>query len=179
MMSYVRRALQDRRASVAAEFVLLIPVLITLFLGITEAANAVIMYMKVIDAADTVSDLVAQYSTVASADLDNIYIAGQLVMEPSPGNGLGLAIASVTFDPVSGNPSVAWQVTRGGAPAMADAATAAIGLGNPGDSIIEATASYTYTSLFRFVLPNAITMSTRVFSRPRNVSAVSCPAPCT
>jgi Flp pilus assembly protein TadG len=177
-MSYLHSALKDRRASVAVEFVLVIPILIVLFLGIYEVTNAVILYMKVIDAADTVSDLAAQYTTVASADIDNFYIAGQLVMEPSPGSGLGLAIASVAFDPNTGKPSIAWQATRGGAQPMTDAASAAVGFGSPGDSVIEATASYTYTSLFGFVLPYGITMSTRVFSRPRNVSVIPCSAPC-
>ena len=126
-MSCLRSALQDRRASAAVEFVFLLPILIVLFLGITEAANAVILYMKVVDAADTISDLAAQYRTIGSADIDNFYIAGQLVMEPSPGSGLGLAIASVKFDPSTGAPSVAWQATRGSAPAIADAASAAVG----------------------------------------------------
>ena len=160
------------------DFAFVFPIMILLFLGVYEAANAIIVYMKVIDAADTVSDLTSQYRAVASSDLTNFYTAGQLVMEPSPGAGLGMAIASVTFDPSTGKATIAWQVTRGGAQPMTDAASAAVGLGSPGDSVIEAMATYTYTSLFRFVMPNGITMSSRVFSRPRNVSTISCTAPC-
>ena len=177
-MSILRNAIKDRRASTAVEFVLLVPILVVLFLGLTEAANAVILYMKVIDAADTVSDLAAQYRTVASADIDNFYVAGQLVMEPSPGAGLGLAVASITFDPSTGDAGVAWQATRGGAAPMTDAASAAVGFGSPGDSVIEARATYTYTSMFGFVLPFPITMSSRVINRPRNVTFIPCTAPC-
>lgn len=164
----------------AVEFAFVMPVLLTMFFGLFEASQAIIVYMKVIDVADTVSDLVAQQKTVASANLTDYYTSGQLVMTPSPGSGLGLAIASVTFDPTTGKASVAWQVERGGAKAMTDAAIAAAGLGSPGDSVIVAQATYTYTSALSAVLPTAITMSSRVFSRPRLVQTIPCTSsPCT
>jgi Flp pilus assembly protein TadG len=178
MAGTLRDCLRNRVASAAMDFAMVFPIMIVLFLGVYEVANAIILYMKVVDAADTTSDLVAQYRTVATSDLNNIYTAGQLVMEPSPGSGLGLAIASVTFDPSTGKTTIAWQVTRGGAQPMTDAASAAVGLGSPGDSVIEAMATYTYKSMFGFVLPWGIQMSSRVFSRPRNVSVIPCTAPC-
>ena len=177
-MSFLGRAFKDRLGSAAIDMALILPIMIVMFLGVYEVSQAIFMYMRVIDTADTISDLTAQYRSVATSDLNNFYTAGQLVMSPSPGSGLGLALASVTFDPTTGNASVAWQVTRGGASAMTDAASAAVGLGSKGDSVIEATASYTYTSLFTFVLPHGIRMSSRVFSRPRNVSVIPCTAPC-
>jgi Flp pilus assembly protein TadG len=165
--------------TVGIEFAFVLPALLAMFMGVFEISQAIIVYMKAIDVADTVSDLVAQQKQVASSDIDNYYLAGQLVMAPSNGSGLGLAVASVTFDPATGSPSVAWQVTRGGAPAMIDADTASTGLGSKGDSIIVAQATYTYTSIFQFLIPQAITMSSRVFSRPRVVFAIPCTAPCT
>jgi len=179
MYATLRRALVQPAANSAMDFALVFPIMLVLFLGTYETANAIITYMKVIDAADTMSDLTAQYRSVASSDLSNIYTAGQLIMEPSPGTGLGVAIASVTFDPNTGNASIAWQVTRGGANPMTDAASAAVGLGSPGDSVIEAMATYSYSSIFQYVLPWTINMSSRVFSRPRNVSSISCTSsPC-
>jgi Flp pilus assembly protein TadG len=155
-----------------------------MFMGVFEVSQALIMYMKVIDVADTVSDLIAQQKSIASTDIDNYYVAGQLVMTPSPGAGLGLYVASITFDPVTGSPSVAWSATRGGATAMsnADAATAATGLGgacqnvsaNPCDSAILARASYTYTSALSYLITTGITMSANVFSRPRAVFTIPC-----
>src|SRR5580700_3342027 len=109
MTRILLKLLTDRLGSAATEFALVFPIMLVMFLGTFEVANAVIIYMKVIDAADTVSDLVAQYKTLASSDLDNVYIAGQLIMQPTSGTGLGFAIASVAFDPNTGAPSVAWQ----------------------------------------------------------------------
>jgi len=162
----------------AVEFAFALPALLVMFMGVFEVSQALIVYMKVIDVADTVSDLVAQQKGIATSDINNYYLAGQMVMTPSPGAGLGLAVASVTFDPNTGAPAVAWQVVRGGASPMPDAAAAATGLGSPGDSVIEADAIYTYTSVLKYVLPNGITMSSRVFSRPRQVQTIPCTSPC-
>lgn len=178
MMHLLRQLWRQRGGTAAVEFAIAAPVLLVMFLGVFEVSQALIVYMKVIDVADTVSDLVAQQKQVASSDIDNYYIAGQLVMTPSVGSGLGLAVASVTFDPTTGKPSVAWQVTRGSAAAMTDAAAAATGLGSGGDSVIVANATYTYASIIGYLLPQGITMSSRVFSRPQVVFIIPCTAPC-
>ena len=178
MISFLRRLWRNLGGTAAVEFAFVLPALLLMFCGVFEVSQALIVYMKVIDVADTVSDLVAQQTGVTSSNFDNYYTAGQLVMTPSIGSGLGIAIASVVFDPTTGKPSVAWQVTRGGAATMTDAASAATGLGSPGDSVIEAQATYTYTSVLKFVLPKGIAISARVFSRPRVVFTIPCPAPC-
>jgi len=178
MINRIRKLWKERRGTVSVEFALVLPLLAAMFCGVFEVSQALIVYMKVIDVADTVSDLVAQQKAVATADINNYYLAGQMVMTPSPGGGLGLTIASVTFDPNTGAPAVAWQVERGGASPMPDAAAAATGLGSPGDSVIEANAIYTYTSVLKYLLPNGITMSSRVFSRPRQVQTIPCTSPC-
>jgi Flp pilus assembly protein TadG len=178
MMHLLRNFWRQRGGTVAVEFAIAIPVLLVMLLGVFDVSQALIVYMKVIDVAETVSDLVAQQKQVASSDINNYYIAGQLVMTPSLGSGLGLDVASVTFDPNTGNPSVAWQVTRGGAAAMSDAAAAATGLGSAGDSVIVANATYSYTPISSYLLKQGITMSSRVFSRPRPVFTIPCTAPC-
>ena len=178
MIPLLRHFWRQRGGTTTIEFAFALPVLLVLLVGAFEVSQALIVYMKVIDVADTVSDLVAQQKQVAESDIDNYYIAGQLVMMPSVGSGLGLAVASVTFDPNTGNPSVAWQVTEGGAAAMTDAAAAATGLGSPGDSVIVAQATYTYTSGIGYLISQGITMSSRVFSRPRVVFTIPCTAPC-
>ena len=188
MMHLLRNLWRKCGAAASIEFALIVPVMLVMFMGVFEVSQALIMYMKVIDVADTVSDLVAQQRQVASSDIDNYYVAGQLVMTPSVGAGLGLYVASITFDPVTGSPSVAWSATRGGATAMSNgnAATAATGLGaacanqgpptpvNPCDSVILAQASYTYNSALGYLIHTGIPISANVFSRPREVFTIPC-----
>jgi Flp pilus assembly protein TadG len=186
MMRLLHNLWRERGGTASIEFAFVLPALLVMFMGVFEVSQALIVYMKVIDVADTVSDLIAQQKSIASSDIDNYYIAGQLVMTPSAGAGLGLAVASVTFDPVTASPSVAWHVEEGGAAAMANAAASATGLGgacatvsaNPCDSVIVAQASYTYNSPLGYLLTTGITMSARVFSRPRAVFSIPCTAPC-
>jgi Flp pilus assembly protein TadG len=188
MMQLMRHLWRKCAGAASIEFALIMPAMLLMFMGLFELSQGLIMYMKVIDVADTVSDLIAQQKSVASTDIDNYYVAGQLVMTPSPGAGLGLYVASITFDPVTGNASVAWSATRGGATAMSNAAAAnaASGLGNkcanqgpptpvnPCDSVILAQATYTYNSALGYVLQHSIPMSTNVFSRPRAVFSIPC-----
>jgi Flp pilus assembly protein TadG len=180
-MQILRNLWRKCAGAASIEFALIVPVMLVMFMGVFEVSQALIMYMKVIDVADTVSDLIAQQKSVASTDIDNYYVAGQLVMTPSVGSGLGLYVASITFDPANVNaaPTVAWSATRGGATAMsnASAANAAVGLGGtcpagnpsatPCDSVILAQATYTYNSILGYLINKAIPMSANVFSRPR------------
>jgi Flp pilus assembly protein TadG len=176
-MTMIRRLLSlAREASGAAtiEFALLVPIMAALFCGALEGSQAVICYMKLVDAADTVADLSTQQKTLTSANVDDIYTAGQLVMLPSPGAGLGMILASVTFDPATGNAAVAWQKTRGGATALASATVIALatGLGNKGDSVIITRVNYTYTSLLKYVMKNSISMKADAMQRPRLVASI-------
>ena len=178
MIAQLQNLLRQRQGIATIEFALIFIAMVLMFFATFEVGSGIIVYMKIIDAADTVSDLVAQQTSVASSDFDHLYIAGQLVMQPDTGAGLGLAVASVTFDPNSGNPTVAWQVTRGGGSLMSDAAAAATGLGSKGDSVIVAQVTYTYNSALHYFLPTGLAMSSRVFSRPRLVSSIPCVSPC-
>ena len=80
----------------------------------------------------------------------------------------------MTYDPTTGAASVAWQQTRGGATAMSAATIASLsaGLGNPGDSVIIAQLSYTYTSSLDYVLPKLINLSASAMQRPRLVKSI-------
>ncbi|MGC2411546.1 MAG: TadE/TadG family type IV pilus assembly protein [Stellaceae bacterium] len=178
---------RKRGGSAAIEFAFVLPVMIVMFMGVFEVSQGLVVYMKVIDVADTVADLIAQQKTIATSDINNYYVAGQLVMTPSPAAGLGLAVASVTFDPVTAGRTVAWQVTRGGAATMTNLTAGATGLGGACvtqlasggscDSVIAAEASYTYNSALSYLIQTPITIKARVYSRPRAVFTIPC-SPC-
>jgi len=94
------RLLRDSRATVAIEFAFALPILCLMTFGLYEVTEGVITYMKVVDVANTVADLMGQTTIAAggvgNSDFDNYYVAAQLVMMPSTGNNLGIAIASST-----------------------------------------------------------------------------------
>ncbi|HVJ51281.1 MAG TPA: TadE/TadG family type IV pilus assembly protein [Aliidongia sp.] len=176
MIPRLRELLRNRSGAAAIEFAILLPVALLLLFGTYEVTNAVVTYMKLTAAVDTVGDLVAQQTSVSSAMLDDFYKAEQLVMSPASTSGLGFAVASVTFSLNTTSNTVqatqAWQQTRGSATSMTDAATSSTNLGGNGESVIVTQATYTYNSLLKYVLPKGIVMSQRIYTRPRTAPSI-------
>jgi Flp pilus assembly protein TadG len=172
-----RHFLRDCRATVAIEFAFVLPLLCTMVFALYEVTQGVICYMKVVDVANTVADLLGQTSEaqggVGTTDFNNMYIAGQLVMTPSSGSNLGLAMANVYYDVNGQNPTVSWQIERGGAAAMANAASFVSGLGTANGSTLVIKATYTYTSLLNYFITSPITISAQVAQQPRNLLPIS------
>jgi Flp pilus assembly protein TadG len=188
MIQLLRDIWRKCGGTAAIEFAFALPALLVMFMGVFEVSQALIVYMKLIDVADTVSDLIAQQTGVTTTTIGNFYIAGQLVMTPSTPAGLGLYVASITFDPNTGAASLAWYLTEGtgttmtNAEAVTLASTSPLGgacvtqlaSGGSCDSVIIAQAAYTYTSVLSYLIQHPISMSAYVFSRPRAVFTIPC-----
>jgi Flp pilus assembly protein TadG len=169
-----RRLIGDRRGTAAIEFALILPILISLFLGTFELTNVLLANSKLTSAAQTAADLVAQQTAVAKADITNYANAARQIMAPFPSGALGVAYASVTFD-AAGTPKLAWH-DEDNAPAVVNPTSLVTGLGAAGDSVIIVQARYAYTSPISFVLQSTYALSDTAFRRPRLVSAVTCNA---
>jgi Flp pilus assembly protein TadG len=177
------RLRRDVRATVAIEFAFALPLMLTMTLSLYEVTQGVICYMKVVDVANTVADLVslAPSTGIGNVEFDNYYIAGQMVIYPSTGSNLGFAVASVYFSSTGGNPTVAWQIQRGGAAAITNATSFVTGLGSDYGSTIVVQASYTYTSLLDYFLTSPIVITSEVAESPRyalypsNPEGIPCP----
>ncbi|HTZ36189.1 MAG TPA: hypothetical protein VMB84_09215 [Stellaceae bacterium] len=171
--SRIGRLLRNCRATAAIEFAFALPVLCAMVFSLYEVTEGVICYMKVVDVANTVSDLIGQVSIaqggVGNTDFNNYYTAGQMVMSPSSGSNLGLAIASVYYDSTGKTATLAWQVTRGSGASISNATSFVSGLGTANGSTIIVRASYTYTSLLDYFLTSPIVITAQVAGQPRNL----------
>ena len=105
---------------------------------------------------------------VASGDFDNYYIAGQMVMYPSTGTNLALAVTSVYYDSTGANPTAAWSVERGGAAAITSPTSFVSGLGTANGSTIVVQATFTFTSPLDYFITSPITITAEVAGQPRN-----------
>jgi Flp pilus assembly protein TadG len=181
--SVIAALLRDCRATIAIEFGFALPILCGLTFSLYEVTEGVICYMKVVDVAHTVADLVAQAPTtgIGSTEFNNYYIAGQLVMTPSTGSNLGFAVASVYYNSSGTSPTVAWQIERGGAAAITNTASFVNGLGSANGSTIIVQATYTYTSLLDYFITSPIVITSEVSEQPRyaipppNTEGIPCP----
>jgi Flp pilus assembly protein TadG len=165
----VGRLRRDARATVAIEFAFTLPLMLLMTFGLYEVTEGVICYMKVVDVAHTVADLVAQAPStgIGNTEFNNYYIAGQMVIYPSTGSNLGFAVASVYYNASGASPTVAWQIQRGGAAAITNATSFVSGLGSDYGSTVIVQASYTYTSLLNYFITAPIVITYEVAESPR------------
>src|SRR3954470_20871040 len=76
------RFLRDKRGVSAVEFAMLLPLMITLYLGGVEVSSAIAVDRKVTQVARTLGDLVAQSTTLNATDMTNILNAASSVVQP-------------------------------------------------------------------------------------------------
>jgi Flp pilus assembly protein TadG len=173
----LRRFRDEEDGVSAVEFAMLLPLLITLYLGSIEVTQAVSADRKMTLVAGTVGDLVAQVSCVSAGDIAAVSNAGKAVLYPFDSTNLTAVVTSVTFD-ANLTGKVAWsQALAGSTPRVAgtnvtDLIPAALRVAN--DSVIWAEASYKYVPLVgRVIAPAGITLSEKIFLKPRLGKAVS------
>src|SRR5258708_26904184 len=87
---------RDQRGVSAVEFAMLLPLMITLYLGSVEISQGVGMDRKVTLAARTVADLASQVSSIAGTDMSNILTATSAVIAPYDTAPLKVTVSAVT-----------------------------------------------------------------------------------
>src|SRR4030081_1719445 len=98
----------------AIEFALLLPLMITLYLGGVEVSQAVSADRKTTLVAHTVGDLTAQASNVTTADMTNVLNASTAVAYPSAAANLTVTVSSVCINSTGTVATIAWSKTLHG-----------------------------------------------------------------
>lgn len=157
---------------IAVEFSLLLPLMAVALFGSFEATRLVRASMKVWNAAQSISDLVAQQTTVTNSKISDFCTGGSLTLAPFTGS-LKVTVASVTYSS-SGSRTVDWQDTTCGGATLGNAVSLATNYTpNLKDSVIITQAQYTYSFPSSYVLPSSFTFTRYSYSRPRNGTQVA------
>ncbi len=156
------------------------PVLSLLLLGGVELGRYVLLNQKLDRSVMTLSDLVASTTSVSIAEIDQIFNATSLVLDPFPLGAQGAVVISAVKG-VSGNPEVIWQRTGGGSLSV----TSVIGqqggaatltdndLVDDSQGVIIGEVFYEYQPWFTDLIPSSIIRHQSVF-RPRQSNEVIC-----
>lgn len=158
----VGRFAVERRGVSAVEFALILPLMLIIYAGCGEVTTALIVDRKVSRAASTISDLVAQQSSISSAMMNNIFDATTAIIEPYDASVAKVVL--VVVDITSSGQKVAWSKARHDTPATVNVAPPA-GLAVPdtiatvGDEVVVGRVTYAFTSPFANVM-KSITGST-------------------
>src|SRR5205085_454122 len=92
---------------------MLLPLMITLYLGAVEISQAIGVDRKVSLTSRTVADLAAQVTSIAGSDMGNILGASTSVVAPYDASKLKVTVSQVSIDN-SGNATISWSCTRNG-----------------------------------------------------------------
>jgi Flp pilus assembly protein TadG len=159
---------RDCRGSISLEFAITFPVLLILFCGIIEFTQLVRVNLELQNAAWTFANLVAMQGSIDDAGLADACAGSRLVMMPFGAAPLQISVASVTVSPTNAV-KVDWQdgSCGGGAPVGSATAKAGALVSKPGDSVIIASASYTYVPILSYLLPASFALADVAYARPR------------
>ena len=103
-------AFRRNRSGVAAvEFALMVPAMLSVWVGMVVATDAINADKKVTLLARTLADLTTQMQAVSQADMDSIFLATESVLWPQPAERLGMRIVSLDIDG-AGKVFVDWSV---------------------------------------------------------------------
>src|SRR5262245_45538590 len=169
LVARLRGCLRDTSGQALVEGALVFPMLISVFLGISEFSEAFTVKRRLEAAANTAADLVARMQSVATADLTGIKAMIDEMLKPYPTTALGLTISSVVADQANAT-RVAWSYAQGsGALARSPGASVVLpsGLTDPNSSIIFAEVNYTFRSTLASMIVGDIPFTAAAYLPPR------------
>jgi Flp pilus assembly protein TadG len=173
----LRRFQEDKRGVSAVEFAMLLPLMVTLYIGGVEVSSAIAVDRKVTLVARTLGDLVAQSTTVNAADMTNILNAATSVVQPYSSSTIKVKVSRVDVD-ANSVAKVIWSKATSNTTARAanDVVTLPAALNTPSTSLIWAESQYAYTPTIGYVITGTLTLRDQIYMRPRLSDNVVCNA---
>jgi len=178
-MRFARRLARDARGVSAVEFALILPVMITMYIGAVEFSHALTVDRRVTSVASAAADMVAQSKQATSASVLDVFTAANSIMQPYSTIPISIKVTSVVADE-DNNTTVGWSCAHNGAAYADDSSfTLPNGLTQPFSSIVVAEVTYSYTPPIGEFISGSILMTETFYLRPRRSLTVEWEgAPC-
>lgn len=185
MMSRIVKTLKDhlvaffgaRNGAAAVEFALILPFMLTLYVGSNEASQLYIVDRRVTTVSGVVGDLVARSrNAITTTELANYFAAASAIMRPYPTTNLKQVVTLVRVSS-DGATSVVWSCGYNGGTAKTVNATyplpAEMVAISRNQYVVVSSASYSYLPLLGMVFKTAINMYHENFYAPRFDAAIT------
>jgi hypothetical protein len=173
-------------AIAAVEFALIAPFLILLTLGGFEVSRFILVQQKAEKMAYSVADVIAQYDTIRVAEVNQVFMATEQIMQPYTFGADGVAIISSVYrEEADPQPLVRWQCRSSDSMAQ-DSGVGTVGgqatlpgdlLLDEKDGVIVSEVYYRFTPLFQFVFLDPFVIQRTAVFRPR-LGALTTPPGC-
>jgi len=166
---------RDQRGVSAVEFAMLLPLMITLYLGAVEVSQGIAIQRKVTLTARTVADLASQVASINNADMTNMLNAAASVVAPFTASQLKVTVSAVNID-ADGVAKVAWSDTRNGtARAVNTVVPLPAALKVPNSQVIWGEVNYHYVPAIGYVVTGPLELFDQIYMRPRLSGSVQRP----
>lgn len=168
----VRRLRRNKRGMAAVEFAYVFPVMLAVFLGMSDVATGVMMDRKVSMLNRTLADLTSQMAVVDNGTRDAIFSAAQAVLAPFDNRPTGMSFTSIVIDG-AGIARACWVETRGMAAPFAAGAVVPLpaDMRVPRTSFVMAQSNVTYQPAIGYVLTGSFALGSRpIYMRPRQAT---------
>jgi Flp pilus assembly protein TadG len=167
LVSELARLGRDQRGVSAVEFAMLLPLMITLYLGSVEVSQGIGIDRKVTLTTRTIADLASQVSSINNTDMTNLLNASASVVAPYDASKLKVTVSEVKVD-ANGVAKVEWSDTLNGTKrAVGSTVTLPTALAVPNTYLIWSEVSYTYTPAIGYVITGSLNLSDQIWMRPR------------
>jgi len=166
-MQWMRRFGRDERGVSAVEFALLLPLMVTLYLGSVEVSQGIAADRKVTMVARSVADLVSQVSTINNSGMSNVLAAASSVMSPYDVSKAQVTVSLVTID-ANSKATISWSDSLNGtARAKGSSVTLPSALLVPNTSLVWGEANFAYKPVIGYVISGTLTLKDQIYMRPR------------
>lgn len=168
----IRRFIRDVRGVSAIEFALILPVMVTLYLGGVELSNMAIVHRKAVQVASTAADLVAQDTQISNAEMADIFTALNAILAPFDPSRATIRITSLTADS-SNIARVDWSDAQGtSVRGTGSTVTLPAGLITSGLSVVMAEVTYSYEADYGIFTSEPSVITETFYLKPRRVLKV-------
>jgi Flp pilus assembly protein TadG len=173
--SLARRFARDRRGVAALEFALVVPIVIVVYAAGFEIVEASTVYRKLTDTTVQLANVTAQYTSVTTTDVTNIFGASSQIMSPYSTTPLTVVLSEVQVN-ASGQGVVQWSEAYQGATALTKSSTVTMptGFQNNGDYYLIVQTTYDYSPVIGSAFVQPINMSNKIYMLPRQSTNIPC-----
>ncbi len=169
----VRRLATDERGVSAIEFAMLLPLMVTLYLGSVEVSQGIAADRKVTMTARAVADLASQVSTINNAAMTNVLAAASSVMTPYDVSKAKVTVSLITIDGNS-KATITWSDSLNGtARTKGSTVTLPSALLIANSSLVWGETSFTYTPVVGYVISGSLNLKDQIYMRPRLSDTIS------
>jgi Flp pilus assembly protein TadG len=173
LLSRLRQYARGQDGMAAVEFAVLLPFVLTAYLGGVEIGDGVAIDRKVAITTRAVADLATRFTTIHNADMTSILGASSSIIAPYPSGPLGVTVSEVTVD-ARGTATIAWSDTLNGtARAVGSGVTLPGTINTPNSFYIMGEVTYAYTPTLGYVMTGTWNLANHIFMSPRESPSVT------